>query len=411
MGPVDSLKVAFSALAAHKLRSFLTVLGIVIGVAAVISLMSIGTGAQKVITSQIEALGSNLLIIYPAPPEQQGVRGAIGGSYTLTEEDAEAIARSVSLVTAVAPQASTFAQVIAGRENINTRILGVTPEYLEVRNYSLAAGQFITQQHLQSRARAAVLGAQVAEELFGDASLAVGRRIRIGRFPVKVIGVLEPKGGLGSLADDVVMIPLTSLQRALARRFGPRGEKAVQLINVQVVSRDMMGQAKEEIAELLRMRHRVPEGEEDFIIISQEEMLRTVTQVTGILTLFLGSIAGISLLVGGIGVMNIMLVSVTERVREIGIRMAVGARRRDILAQFLIESTTLSLGGGVIGILLGLGGSRLIPMLAEGKLSTMVSPGIILLAFSVAAAVGIFFGIYPAYRASRLNPAEALRYE
>jgi len=209
----------------------------------------------------------------------------------------------------------------------------------------------------------------------------------------------------------VVMIPLTSLQRALVRRFGPRGGKAVQLINIQVVSRDMMEQAKEQVTQLLLVRHRVTEENQDFIIISQEEMLRTVAQVTGILTLFLGSIAGISLLVGGIGVMNIMLVSVAERVREIGIRMAVGARRRDILVQFLIESTALSLSGGAIGILLGLGGSRLIPLVTGQRLTTVVSPGIILLAVSVAAAVGIFFGIYPAYRASRLNPAEALRYE
>jgi putative ABC transport system permease protein len=291
-------------------------------------------------------------------------------------------------------------------------VVGVTPEYQEVRKSTVAYGEFISRADQTGRAKVVVLGSNVAELLFGDSS-PLGQRVRVQRYQMKVIGVLESKGGSGfGFSDDVVLIPLSTFQAGFNRQRTSRGEQVVQVINIQAMDQSLMEAAKLEVTDILRERHRLV-GDDDFFITSQEDMIGAMTEITDLMTMFLGSIAAISLLVGGIGIMNIMLVSVTERIREIGIRKAVGAKRRDIMAQFLIEATTLSLTGGLIGVILGWVASHLISGLNMGgqPFETVVSPGIVLLAFSVAAAIGLFFGIYPASRAARLNPIEALRYE
>ena len=413
MSLLNSLSIALKGLASHKLRSLLTILGIVIGVSAVIALMSIGTGAQAAITSRFEKMGTNLIFVRPGAVTEKGVRSALGSAATLTLEDAEAIADPANCpsVLMVAPEVFGFGQVVAGGENVNTRIVGVTPEYQYVRNFPVAEGEFISQRHLTARSMVCVLGSEVAETLFGGTS-PIGQKVKINRRPFQVIGVLESKGGtVFASQDDAVLIPITTALYRLMRQRTARGGSRVQNINVQVVSAEEMEAAKEQITELLRERHHIV-AEDDFYLLSQKDIIGALTETTKTLTLFLGAIAGISLLVGGIGIMNIMLVSVTERTREIGIRKAVGAKRRDILLQFLIEAITLSLSGGVVGILLGWGFAHLIPMFfGGGKLQTMVSPGIVALAFSVAAVTGLFFGTYPAFRAAQLNPIDALRYE
>jgi len=411
--PGDVFAIALRGVAAHRMRSLLTMLGIVIGVGAVISLLALGTGAQQMVAGQIEGLGSNLLWVYPGPPSEMGLRGVVGTGSDLTLEDARALMdpeRAPSVV-AVAPQVNTTAQVVAGGQNTNTFIRGVTPEYTLVRNYSLAEGDFITPQHVESRARVAVLGANVAQTLFPDGD-AVGQWLRVGPLRLRVSGVLESKGGALGMEDDLVLVPITTYQSGLARQATAGGELSLQVITVQVADRQHVESAKEEVRAILLDRHRSAQ-EEDFSIISQEDVLQIVGQVTGIFTLFLGAIAGISLLVGGIGIMNIMLVSVTERTREIGIRKAVGAKRRHIMLQFLLEATFLSLAGGTVGILLGMGLSGLVSgiRLGEVALEPTVSLPVVMLAFSLSAAIGIFFGFYPASRASRLDPIQALRYE
>ena len=419
MSLVESFRVALGSLSANKLRSSLTMLGIIIGVGAVIALMSVGRGAQAQVTKQIQGMGTNLLFITPGAAREGAVRQAGGTAPTLTYEDAQAIAEpgAVPEVAAVAPEASTFAQVIAGSNNVNTRVTGVTPEYENVRNFHPAEGEFISKQQLDSRAMVAVLGSNVASTLFPDQS-AVDQTVNIGfgnrRLRFRVIGVLESKGAqaMGN-QDDVVLIPLTTLQQRVMVQRTARGGRNVSTINVQLISDDtkVRDAAVEKIGQLLRERHRV--YEDDFTIRSQEDMLAMANQVTGVLTILLGAIAGISLVVGGIGIMNIMLVSVTERTREIGIRKAVGAKRKDILVQFLVESVVVSVAGGAIGVLMGTGLSRLISSLDLGgqHMQTVVSIDAVLLAFCVSAAIGIFFGIYPASRAASLNPIEALRYE
>ena len=408
----DAFLVALRGLTAHRMRSLLTVLGVVIGVGAVISLLAIGTGAQQAVTSQIQGLGSNLLFVYPGATTQSGVRGAVGTSSALTLEDAKALADPVLApsVAAVAPQVRSFAQVVAGGQNTNAPVTGVTPEYLTVRNFTLAQGDFISQQQVESRARVAVLGSQVAETLFpGDSPL--DQWVRVGGQRLRVIGVLESKGGSAlGMDDNTLLIPITTFQISLARQRTAQGGLSLQQINVQATSQQDMDLAAQEVTAVLQERHRA----DDFTIVSQEDILRTVNQTLGVFTIFLGAIAGISLLVGGIGIMNIMLVSVTERTREIGIRKAVGAKRRNILLQFLLEATFLSLVGGGLGVLLGVVISRLVRGISLGAqtvLQPVITLPIVLLAFSLAAAIGIFFGAYPASRASRLDPIEALRHE
>ena len=414
MDLTESLRLALRALQANKLRSALTMLGMIIGVGSVITLMAVGNGASAMITNQIEGMGSNLLFVSPGAARQEGqVRQAQGTLPTLTLEDAEAIAdpMNVPSVTGVAPEVNGFGQVVAGPVNVNTRILGVTPSYQYVRNFQVADGEFIGDSHVQARSLVVVLGSRVAETLFPDVD-PVGQTIKINRLTFRVIGVLVSKGSqaMGN-QDDIVMAPISTVQQRINRQRTVSGRYTVQSISVQVAADAKTQEAREQIAALLRERHRVIE--DDFTISSQEDLLAVVTQVTGVLTLLLGAIAGISLVVGGIGIMNIMLVSVTERTREIGIRKAVGAKRSDVLVQFLIEAVVVSVVGGGVGVLVGAGLARLISSLPLGgqSLPTVVTPDSVVLAAGVSAAIGLFFGIYPASRAARLSPIEALRYE
>jgi putative ABC transport system permease protein len=412
----ESFRLALESILANKLRAFLTFLGVVIGVGAVIASLSIGRGGREAIEQQVQSLGSNLLFVRPGAVTEGGVRGQQGSAATLTFDDAMALLDSLRApsVAQVAPEIGSFAQVVAGGQNTATRVLGVTPAYSEVRNYPLALGEFITDQHLASQALVAVLGANTADTLFPGQD-PVGQRITIANRPFLVIGVLERKGGTGQgLQDELIMAPLTTVRFRLAAQRSPTGALTVQSINVQVVGEGRIEQAKLEIAEILRERHRIVAGQsDDFTITGQEDILATRTQVADVLTILLGSTAGISLLIGGIGIMNIMLVSVAERTREIGVRKAVGAKRRDIVTQFLLEAATLSFGGGGIGVALGWSASRVIERveIVGQQLNTVVSPDIVVLALVVSVAIGLFFGIYPAFRAARLNPIEALRHE
>ncbi len=416
MSFATTLRTAIRALAANKLRALLTMLGIMIGVAAVISLMSVGRGAQAAVTDQIQGLGTNLLFVRPGSTQQGGIRAGQGSAQTLSLEDAQAIAEQVDSVVGVAPEVGGFAQLVASGQNWSTRITGTTEDYPDVRNFHVADGDFFTRQQVDSRAAVAVLGSTVAQNLFGDLD-PVGETVRIsvgGRSGVsfRVIGVMETKGGTGlGNQDDQVFVPLTAYQTRLTPARTVRGSYQVNTINVQVADAKLMDEATQDIGDLLRQRHRVTQ--DDFTIQSQADYLNTAAQVTGIMTVLLGAIAGISLVVGGIGIMNIMLVSVTERTREIGIRKAIGARRRDILLQFLVEAAVVSVFGGLIGMGIGIGLAHLlsgIPLNGQ-KLTTLVTPDAVVLSVTVSAAVGLFFGIYPATRAARLRPIEALRYE
>ncbi|MDO8636684.1 MAG: ABC transporter permease [Dehalococcoidia bacterium] len=410
MNPIESLRMALRALMANKLRSSLTVLGIVIGVGAVIGLMSIGAGIQKTITEQVQSVGTNLIFVRPGAVNQQGVRTAQGTAATLTLQDAQAIAEQVPGIVNVAPQLSFGGAVVAGRQNAFTQTIGVTPEYFDALNYSISSGDFISQTNVDARSRVAVLGSLTAQTLFPDGD-ALGQSLSIRRMRFKVIGVLESKGSAGT-GDDLVAIPLSTASQ-LDRAITSRGQTRVQNINVKVEDAANITAAKDDIAAVLRERHNIL-GDDDFTVTSLEDVLKAFAQITQIMSIFLGSIAGISLLVGGIGIMNIMLVSVTERIREIGIRKAVGAKRRDILVQFLFESVVLSLSGGFLGIVVGWLMSRAFSqfsMTGGQPMTAVITPGIIILAVSVAAGIGLFFGIYPASRAARLDPIQALRYE
>lgn len=401
---------ALTNFAANKLRSLLTVLGIVIGVAAVIAMLSIGQGAQVGVTSRIQSIGANL--IYVRPGGQRALAQG-GGVNTLTYQDAEAIA-ALPDVLAVAPEVSGMARITLLGQTAQTRVLGVTPDYLTTLNYTLAEGDFISPQHLTARSTVVVLGSAIAEALFGSPVGAVGQTVRIQNQPFRVIGVLQSKGGTGFFSqDELVMIPLTTAQTRVTGLTRYRGANVVSTITVQATSAESVSQVQEAIAALLRERHLTPEGEEDFTVTSQQDILSTVSQVTNILSIFLGSIAGVSLIVGGIGIMNIMLVSVVERTREIGLRKALGARRIDILLQFWLEAILLSLLGGALGILAGWGVAQLIGRVQLGgtTLTPVVTGNVILLATLFSTAVGVFFGVYPAARAASLLPAEALRYE
>ena len=414
MRPLTVLRTALSSLGANKLRTLLALLGIVIGVAAVISTMSVGRGAQEVITSRIASLGTNLLFVRPGESTFGGIGGGQGTASTLTLEDAYALLDPVYSVpiVAVAPELTTNGQVVAGRENTFAQIVGVTPEYKSVRNYSVGSGEFISQPQVANRSEVAVIGSQIAETLFGFRD-PVGQNLRINGRQFTVIGVLEAQGGtvIGNL-DNQVLVPLTTMYYRLSSQRTTQGDINVQAINVQVESVDVMDDAIQRIATVLRLRHRITDAD-DFNITSQQETIETLTETQETFVIFLGAIAGISLLVGGIGIMNIMMVSVTERTREIGIRKAMGAKWRDILFQFVSEATLLSVGGGIAGVVLGVTLSRLIDgrNLIGQTFNTAVSGDITILALVVAAAIGLFFGIYPAARAANLHPIEALRYE
>ncbi|HIP97636.1 MAG TPA: FtsX-like permease family protein [Anaerolineae bacterium] len=408
----ESVRIAVRSLTVNKMRAALTMLGIIIGVGAVIALLSVGEGVQALVTERLQGVGSNLLFIIPGNGEDSQLDG---GRPSLTYEDALAIADPFNVpdVVAVAPKLSSRLQVLYGNKDIRTSITGVTPEYVSVRNAGVALGSFITAEHLETNARVAVLGLDIYEELFPNGEYPLGQTIKINRLPFRVVGVMEEKGGTGfGNEDDQVFIPLTTAQTRLFPHWRSlSGDHLVSVIYAQVVSEERMDAAMQEITELLRQRHKIAfRDDDDFTVISQVDIISIFEEITGVLTIFLGSIAAISLLVGGIGIMNIMLVSVTERTREIGIRKAVGAKRRDILLQFLVEAVALSLVGGFVGIGLGEMGAYVISRLAE-SLETVVSLKAILLATGFSVAVGLFFGIYPATRAARLHPIDALRYE
>jgi putative ABC transport system permease protein len=405
----ESLSTAWVGVVTHKLRSSLTILGIVIGVAAVIVLMSLGRGAQADIVSRIESMGSNRITILPGAFTFGGVRRAAGSANTLTMEDAAAISEEVPYVESVAPTYSRSLQLVVGGENTNASVTGVTPGYQEAYNLEIADGAFFSEYDYQRGAKVAVLGSNVKETLF-DAADPVGQQMRMGSIIVHVIGVLESKGGMPGSPDSSIMIPLTAMQQTVAQPRTSQGERVVSSIALMVSDEEQADYVVEEITDLLRTRHRLgPSADDDFRIISMEEIASTISEAIGTMTLLLGAIAAISLLVGGIGVMNIMLVSVLERTREIGIRKALGARERDIWGQFLIEAAFLTFAGGIVGVILGWAVSYFISRM--GVMTTVVSADIVILAVSVSVGIGLFFGFYPAWNASRLNPIEALRSE
>jgi len=405
-----SVRVALASLRVHALRTALTMLGIVIGVGAVIAMIAVGTGAQTRIAEQIRSMGSNLIIVLSGSTTSGGIRLGHGTLPTLTEDDARAIALEAPAVHVAAPSMRGSAQVVYGNLNWSTVVYGVTPEYQEARGWTVTAGKFLGQEDVDGAAKVAVIGRTVAETLFGDAD-PVGQLIRIKKVPFTVIGLLASKGqsAWGQDQDDVILIPLSTAKKKVlgVSQASPR---AVGAISVRARDASLLPEAEAQIREVLRQRHRLqPHQDDDFSIRVLSEVFAAQEESARVMTMLLAAIASVSLLVGGIGIMNIMLVSVTERTREIGLRMAVGARSRDILTQFLVEAVTLSLVGGVIGIGVGVLGSRTIAALAEW--TTEVRPEAILLAFAFAAAVGVFFGYYPARKAARLDPIEALRYE
>jgi putative ABC transport system permease protein len=409
------LSTVWLGLSTHKLRSFLTMLGVVIGVASVITLMSIGKGAEAQILSNIESLGSNLVSISPGALTTVGggvrvVRSFGGGAGgTLTVQDAEAIAQEVPDVVAVSPSYSTSLQLVAGTENTNARINGVNPEYFQINNLNVASGSIFSDSQYQSALNVAVLGSNVAETLFPDSD-PIGQQMRMGQTITTVVGVLESKGQSFTSSDDAVYIPLTAMQRTVAQALTIKGDQAVSGITLTVANESETQTVIDNITALLRSRHNLTaSAEDDFTIQSVQEIAQTLSETIGTLTILLGAIAAISLLVGGIGVMNIMLVSVLERTREIGIRKALGARDTDIWGQFLIESAFLTFAGGIIGVALGWVISYIVNR--TGFTSTLVTPDIVILAVGVSVGIGLFFGFYPAWNASRLNPIEALRSE
>jgi len=404
----STFRISFRALRVNKMRSALTMLGIIIGVGAVIAMLAVGTGASKKIADQISSMGSNLIMILPGATTAGGVRMGSGTQPTLTMADAEAIRKECSAVQDVAPVHNGVAQVVYGHQNWSTGIVGTNPSMLIVRDWPLATGRSFTEQDVKSATKVCLLGQTVVDNLFGDMD-PVGQFIRIKNVPFTVTGVLAQKGqsAQGQDQDDTILIPVTTAQKKL---FGTSFPGMVRIIMVKAKSTEDLAPAEKQINELLKQRHHIgPKQDNDFTVRNLTQVMQTAEQSTKVMTLLLGAIASVSLLVGGIGIMNIMLVSVTERTREIGIRMAIGAKTWDIRLQFIIEALTLSLIGGVAGIIFGISGSEVISTLAGW--TTIISPLSILLAFGFSGMVGIFFGFYPAYKASLLDPIEALRYE
>jgi len=396
---------ALRALQRNKLRSSLTALGIIIGVFAVVAMVALGNGTRASIQSQVAGLGQNMLMVFAGSRRSGGVNSGLGSASAVTLEDAAAMRREIRDVVASSPEVTTTAQAIANGRNWSTTIAGEAPEYLVIRDWSVASGSMFTDREVRSAAKVAVLGDKTAHELFGVLD-PVGQTVRVGNMPFVIIGVLASKGaGVGGQnQDDRVVIPYTTAMKRIT------GDKYLRSVYLQIGQAERIPIAQDQITRLLRQRHRLlPGAPDDFNIFNQQEIADTVNTVTSTLTLLLGAIASLSLIVGGIGIMNIMLVSVTERTREIGIRIAVGAQPGDIRIQFLIEAITLSLLGGLVGVLLGIGATRLIAALSSFK--PIVSIGSIVLAFTVSFSIGVFFGFYPARRASLLDPIDALRYE
>jgi putative ABC transport system permease protein len=399
---------AFESLSANKVRASLTILGIVIGVAAVIAMVSVGRGAQATITDSINGIGTNLIFVFRGG--SQDVRNP--KPITLTDSEAIADPFQAPSVVAVAPVIQDNGKVTFGRESTTTNITGVTPDYAQVRRYSLTEGEFINQEEMLGQASVVLLGSDVADKLFGRQEGLVGETVRIEGQPFRVIGVLQSKGGSGfSNADNQVLVPFSTAQARLIRHSTT---DQVDLLLVEAISPKAVPAASDEVAQILRARHRTAIGADDFTILTQQDFLTTASTITNVLTIFLGGVAAISLLVGGIGIMNIMLVSVTERTREIGLRKAVGAHKADIMIQFLAESSVLSLIGGVIGIILGYAIAFGVAQIAKANnaaITPSIGIDITLIATLFSTAVGLFFGLYPANRAASLEPVEALRYE
>jgi len=398
-------KVAMTAIVRNKMRSFLTMLGIIIGVASVVALVSLGSGAQADIEGQIQDMGTNMVIIMPGSSNYRGVSGGGASQSTLSMKDVELLKQDASNLTDVSPVVGSKEQVIAGGSNWNTEVSGVDLEYMDIRNWEVSSGRLFNEREIKTRAKVAVLGQTVVTELFGDDE-PLGQQVRIRNVPFTVIGTLAEKGqnAMGQDEDDTILAPSNTILYRL------KDGETIGRIMASAVSDEAIPAAEEEIEQILRLSHRLSDGDEnDFRIRNQSELMDMATSVTGIVTVLLGAVAGVSLLVGGIGIMNIMLVSVTERTREIGIRMALGARGRDILSQFLVEATVLSGLGGVLGLLSGLGGAYLM----GSAMNTSVAPSAVFMVIAVlfSSLVGIFFGFYPARKAAHLNPIEALRHE
>jgi putative ABC transport system permease protein len=399
---INTIKVALRALRRNKMRSILTALGIIIGVGAVIAMVSIGNGAKAQVEAQVASLGENVITVFPGSFTTGGMRSGWGSASTLTIEDAEGIRREVANAVAVSPEVRDRAQVLANGLNWNTQIMGESPDYPAIRTWKFAEGSIFTDQDVRSVAKVAVLGKTVVDQLFPDGD-PLGKTVRIRNIPFKVVGVLASKGFnlFGQDQDDTVVIPYTSHMKRVSRRPN------INSILVQAASAEAIDKVQQDITDLLMQRRKG--REQDFTVRNQVELAQAATATSQTMTLLLGAIAGVSLIVGGIGIMNIMLVSVTERTREIGIRLAVGAHGRDVLLQFLIEAVILSSLGGVIGILLGIGGSELVSMKTGWPI--LVSSTSVVVAVVFSAAVGMFFGFYPARKAAQLDPIEALRYE
>ncbi len=407
MNFLDLFKETYESLTVNKARSGLTVLGIVIGIGSVIAMISIGQGAQGSIESSIQAIGSNLILVMPGAQRGPGVQvsSGRGSAQTLTQEDADAIQKEIELTKAVAPEIYPRYQITARGTNTNTQVVGTVPSYPDVRNISIDEGSFITEQHLRSLSKVAVLGPTARDDLFGEGAEIIGQTIRINKVDFKIIGITKTKGGTGfGSQDDMIFVPLSTAQRFLA------GDTYVTTISIQAQDQNSMKDIQDQVTNLLLDRHHITDKSlADFSVLNQSDIVATASSVTGTFTILLGAIAGISLIVGGIGIMNMMLTTVTERTREIGLRKAIGAKRKDISTQFLTEATMLTFSGGIVGVAFGWLISLAVTQFTG--IATAVSSSSIALAFGVSATIGIVFGYYPARRAARLNPIEALRYE
>ncbi|MBO4994470.1 MAG: ABC transporter permease [Muribaculaceae bacterium] len=406
MNIANLMKIALKALNNNKMRCFLTMLGIIIGVASVITMLAIGQGSKDSIKSQISEMGSNMIMIHPGNMQRGGVRQSSDDMQTLRVEDYEALQSQTSYVDAISPSVNSAGQFINGNNNYPSSIYGVAPDYLDIRKVKVQDGEMFTEQDIRSAAKVCLLGKTVVDNLFGDGDSPIGKVIRFNKIPFTVIGTLEPKGSnsMGQDQDDVVLVPYTTvMKRILAIDY-------IQSLFCSALSEDMTDRAIDEITEVLRTNHKLKDGEDDdFTIRSQQELSEMMNSTSDMMTVLLACIAGISLLVGGIGIMNIMYVSVTERTREIGLRMSIGARGRDILAQFLIEAIIISVTGGVLGVILGSLASWLVNLIAHWPVSIQIYS--VILSFVVCTVTGVFFGWYPAKKAANLDPIEAIRYE
>lgn len=412
MNTINLFKIALKAIAANKLRSFLTALGIIIGVASVIAMLAIGQGSKRSIRQQISEMGSNMIMIHPGADMRGGVRQDPSEMQTLKISDFEALRDEARFITAISPSVNSSGQFVSGNNNTPSTVYGINQDYLEIRQLEVEDGEMFTDQDIKTAAKVCLLGKTVVDNLFPDGSDPIGKVVRFNSIPFRVIGILKSKGynSMGQDQDDVVLAPYTTvMKRILAVTY-------LQGINCSAVTEEATDQAIEDITSILRRTHKLKDAtetteaeEDDFTIRSQEEMASMMNSTMNLLTILLGSVAGISLIVGGIGIMNIMYVSVTERTKEIGLRMSVGARGIDILSQFLIEAALLSISGGILGIVFGIGASFLIKILAN--MPIYIQPWSIFVSFGVCTFIGVFFGWYPAQKAARMNPIEAIRYE